>query len=78
MGMFDNMADKVSDLVEQNQDKIHEVVNDHGDTIGDGIDRAGDFVDDKTGGRFSDHIGTGEQHVKDAIDGLDGQNDDIP
>lgn len=77
MGMFDNMKDQVSDLVEQNQDKIQGVVDDHGDQIGAGIDQAGDFVDEKTGGRFTEHVDSGEQQVKDGIDGLDGQDDDI-
>ncbi len=77
MGVFDNMKDQIGDLVEQNQDKIQGAVDDHGDKIGAGIDSAGDFVDDKTGGRFTEQVDTGQEHVKDALDGLDGQDDDI-
>lgn len=78
MGAFDNMKDKMSDLSEEHQDKLHGAVDEHGEKIGGGIDSAGDFVDDKTGGRFAEHVDTGQERGKDAIDNLDGQDDDIP
>jgi hypothetical protein len=34
-------------------------------------------VDDKTGGRFNAQIDTGAEKAKDALDALDGKNDDI-
>jgi len=66
MSMFDNLKDKVSDLVDQ-----------QGEKVGEGIDKAGDFVDEKTGGQYADKIDQGQEGLKDALDNLDGQDDDI-
>ncbi|KRC85304.1 hypothetical protein ASE25_19900 [Terrabacter sp. Root85] len=66
MGVFDNMKDKVSGLVDQ-----------HGDQVGDGVDKAGDLVDEKTGGQYADKVDQGQDGLKNALDGLDGQDDDI-
>ncbi|OFE15719.1 hypothetical protein BA895_21610 [Humibacillus sp. DSM 29435] len=66
MGVFDNIKDKVTELVDQ-----------HGDKAGEGIDKAGDLVDEKTGGKYADKVDMGQQKVKDGLDGLDGKNDDI-
>jgi MT0933-like antitoxin protein len=66
MGMFDNIKDKAQDLVDS-----------QGDKVGEGLDKAGDFVDDKTGGKYSEQIDQGADRAKDALDGLDGQDDDI-
>ncbi|MEO7130160.1 MAG: antitoxin [Dermatophilaceae bacterium] len=66
MGLLDNIKDKASELVDQ-----------HGDQVGGGVDKAGDFVDEKTGGKFSDQIDGGQRQAKDGLDGLDGQDDDI-
>lgn len=57
--------------------KATEVVDDQGDRIGEGLDKAADFVDDKTGGKYSERIDTGAEQAKDALDSLDGENDDI-
>jgi hypothetical protein len=43
-----------------------------------GLDKAGDFVDEKTGGQHSAQIDGGVEQAKNALDGLDGQDDDIP
>ena len=40
--------------------------------------RPGDFVDEKTGGQHSAQIDGGVEQAKNALDGLDGQDDDIP
>ena len=66
MSMFDNMKDKVSDLVDQ-----------HGEQVGEGLDKVGDFLDEKTGGQYADKVDQGQTSVKDALDNLDGQDDDI-
>ena len=58
--------------------KATEVVDDQGDTIGAGLDRASDFVDDRTGGKYDDKLDAGVEQAKDALDSLDGKNDDIP
>ena len=66
MGVFDNMKDKVSGLVDQ-----------HGDQVGDGVDKAGDLVDEKTGGQYADKVDQGQDGLKNALDGLDGPAADI-
>lgn len=37
-------------------DKAKKAAEEHGDKIADGVDKATDAVDDKTGGKFSDHL----------------------
>ncbi len=66
VSMFDNLKKKASDLVDG-----------HGDKVGDGIDKAGDTIDERTGGQHADQVDTGQQKLKDGLDGLDGQDDDI-
>jgi hypothetical protein len=55
-----------------------EVVDDQGDKIGAGLDKAADFVDDKTDGKYDNKLDAGVEKAKDALDSLDGKNDDIP
>ena len=62
MGILDN----VGDLAKQNEQKIEE-----------GIEKVGDLIDEKTGGSHGDKIDLGVDKAKDALDGLDGKNDDI-
>ncbi len=59
------------------KDKLSDAVDSQGDKIGDGLDKAADFASDKTGGKFDDKIDLGADKAKDALDGLDGQDDDI-
>ena len=66
MSMFDNIKDKAQDLVDE-----------HGEQAGQGLDKAGDVVDEKTGGQHSAQIDQGVEQAKSALDGLDGQDDDI-
>lgn len=67
MSMFDNIKDKAEGLVDS-----------QGEKVGEGLDRAGDFVDEKTGDKYGDQIDQGSDRAKDALDGLDGKDDDIP
>ena len=67
VGFLDNAKDKLSDAVDG-----------QGDKIGAGVDKAADLVSDKTGGKFDDKIEGATDKAKDALDGLDGKNDDIP
>lgn len=66
MGVFDNMKDKLTGLVDQ-----------HGDKVGEGVDKVGDLADEKTGGKYADKVDMGQQKAKDGLDGLDGKDDDI-
>ncbi len=58
--------------------KAKDAVDQHGDKIASGIDKAAKVVDDKTKGKYSDKIGSGTATAKDALDKLDGKDDDIP
>ena len=40
------------------------------DKVNDGVDKAADLADDKTGGKYSDHIDTGAEKAKDVVDDL--------
>ncbi|WP_248580418.1 antitoxin [Nocardioides sp. InS609-2] len=66
MGFLDNAKDKLAKAVDQ-----------HGHKISDGIDKASKVIDDKTGGKHSVKIASGSARAKDALDKLDGKNDDI-
>jgi hypothetical protein len=67
MGMFDDIKKKATAAVDQ-----------HGDKIATGIDKAAGMADKKTKGQHSDKIDAGVAKAKDALDKLDGRNDDIP
>ena len=58
--------------------KLTEAVDQHGDKIADGIDKAGKAINDKTGGKHADKITQATGKARDALDNLDGKNDDIP
>ena len=51
--------DKVKNLFSQNADKVDSA-----------IDKGGDLVDDKTGGKFSEHVDKGQDVANDAVDKL--------
>ncbi len=58
--------------------KVTEAVDQHGDKIADGIDKAAGTADRKTGGKHHDKVAKAAGGAKDALDKLDGKNDDIP
>ena len=66
MGFLDKLKGKASDAVDE-----------HGDKISDGIDKAAAVADEKTGGKHTDKIDSGAAKAKDALDKLDGKDDDI-
>jgi hypothetical protein len=67
MGMFDNLRKKAEKAVDQ-----------HGDKIGQGIDKAAGAASKRAGGKHDDKIAKGAASAKDALDRLDGRDDDIP
>ena len=73
MGFLDKLRGRSGDLKE----KLADAVDQHGDKLGGAVDKAGDFVDDRTGGKFDQHTDTAADRAKDALDGLDGKDDDI-
>ncbi|MCX6400786.1 MAG: antitoxin [Propionibacteriales bacterium] len=54
------------------KDKAVDAVAEHGDKIEAGIDKAADFVDDKTGGKYSDKIEGATSKAKDALGKVEG------
>ena len=65
--MFDNIRKKAEKAVDQ-----------HGDKIAQGIDKAGGMASKKTAGKHDAHIAKGSAAAKNALDKLDGRNDDFP
>lgn len=59
------------------KDKLSKAVDEHGDRIGGAAEKAGKLINEKTGGKYADKIDSAVGKAKDALDGLDGQNDDI-
>jgi hypothetical protein len=57
---------------------LTDAVDRHGDKIAQGIDKAGSLVNEKTGGKHADKIDQATGKARDALDSLDGKNDDIP
>ncbi len=57
--------------------KLTKAVDDHGDKIAGGIDKAAKTVNEKTGGKHADKIDKATGKARDALDSLDGKNDDI-
>jgi hypothetical protein len=67
MGILDNLRKKATKAVDE-----------HGDKIGQGIDKAAGMADQRTGGRHGDKVDKASAATKDALDKLDGRDDDIP
>jgi hypothetical protein len=59
------------------KEKLTAAVDKGGEKIGGGIDKAKGLIDEKTGGKYHDKLDTGAEKAKDALDGLDGKDDDI-
>lgn len=53
-------------------DKAKKLAEDNADKVADGVDKATDVVDDKTGGKYSDHL----EKVDEAAEKFAGSNDD--
>jgi len=66
MGFLDKLRGKATQAVDQ-----------HGEKIADGIDKAAEVADRKTGGKHAGKIDSGAEKAKDALDKLDGKDDDI-
>jgi hypothetical protein len=64
-------------FLDKAKDALTKAVDEHGDKIKQGADQAGKLIDDKTGGKHTDKIEQGKQKLEDALDKLDGKDDDI-
>lgn len=49
-------------------DKLKELVGKNPDRVKGGIDKAGDMFDQRTGGKYADHVDKGQQKAKDYFD----------
>jgi hypothetical protein len=67
MGLFDNLKKKATAAVDE-----------HGAQIASGIDKAADLADKQTKGKHGGQIDKGAEAAKNALDKLDGRDDDIP
>jgi hypothetical protein len=55
----DDLVDKAKDLISGNKDMSK-----------DAVEKAGDMVDEKTEGKYSEHVDKGQEAAKDYIDKL--------
>ncbi|GLZ75377.1 hypothetical protein Afil01_01840 [Actinorhabdospora filicis] len=60
----------IDDKIREGIDKVKGLVNQHDDKIDAGVDKAADFVNDKTGGKYSDKV----DGVAEKIKGMTGDN----
>lgn len=51
-------------------DRAKDLAAEHSDKLEQGVDVAGDFVDEKTDGKYSDQIDTGQEKAKEFLGGL--------
>lgn len=54
-------------------DKLKGMLKGHEDKASQGIDKAGDFVDQKTQGKYSGHVDTAQDKLKQQLGGDPGQ-----
>ena len=52
--------------------KSQELAAQHGDKVVQGVDKATDAVDDKTKGKYSDHLEKADEGAEKIVDKLDG------
>jgi hypothetical protein len=70
--------DKAKGLAGHARSAATQAVDKAGPKIAGGIDKAKGMVDERTGRKHSGTLDRAAAKAKDALDGLDGRNDDIP
>ncbi|MFC8290783.1 antitoxin [Streptomyces sp. NPDC057242] len=55
-------------------DKLKQALKGHEDQAGKGVDKAGDFVDEKSRGKYSGHVDTAQDKLKQQL----GRDRDTP
>ncbi len=48
-------------------DKAKDALSEHGDKLAAGIDKAGDMLDEKTGGKYAEHVDKGQALAKERL-----------
>jgi uncharacterized protein YjbJ (UPF0337 family) len=66
---------KVKEAAEKATDKARELFSEHSDKADAAIDKSGDFVNDKTGGKYSEHVDKVRDAAHNAVDRLSGEGD---
>lgn len=64
-------------ILDKFKKQAEQAVDKHGDKIAKGLDKAAGVVDAKTKGKHHGQIDKGVSAAKNALDKLDGKNDDI-
>jgi hypothetical protein len=70
--------DKAKDAAGKAKGAAEKAVDKSGGKFGDAIEKGIDYVDAKSQHKHTDKLDTAGEKLKDALDGLDGKNDDIP
>ena len=70
MSIFDELKGKAEEL----KDKATGLIQDNTEKISGAIDQAGDFIDEKTGGKFAEHIDKVQDGAKGLVDKVDGDD----
>jgi uncharacterized protein YjbJ (UPF0337 family) len=68
----DSLLDKAKGVAGDLKDKVSDLVDKHDGKIDSAVDKTADFVDDKTGGKFSDRIGKAKDAAHGAVNKLGG------
>ncbi|MGL3804854.1 antitoxin [Paeniglutamicibacter sp. R2-26] len=71
MSAFDELKGKAAEL----KDKATGLIGEHSEKISGAIDQAGDFIDEKTGGKFAEHIDKAQGGAKGLLDKVDGDDE---
>ncbi|MGH3497154.1 MAG: antitoxin [Nocardioidaceae bacterium] len=80
MSFLDKLKGTVKSLGGSSGDlkaKAAKAVDDHSDQISAGLDKAGEAASKVTKGKYDDKIDKGVSKAKNALDNLDGKNDDL-
>lgn len=70
MSVFDELKGKAEEL----KDKATGLIQENSEKISGAIDHAGDFIDEKTSGKFAEHIDKVQDGAKDLLDKVDGDD----
>lgn len=70
MSVFDELKGKAEVL----KDKAAELIHGNSEKISGAIDQAGDFLDEKTGGKFAEHVDKVQDGAKGLLDKVDGDD----
>jgi MT0933-like antitoxin protein len=70
------LMDKAKDMVGRHKDTASDAVDQHSDSIDQHLDTGTAAVDERTGGRHTEHLEGGADRVRDGLDSLDGNPDD--